>query len=57
MQEIKQTTTSVRCSVCHREIYDGRHLKSRIADFKGQPAKAKCPTCKNWVEVPLVKQQ
>jgi len=57
MLKIKLTASSVRCPVCHREIYDGRHLKSRITDFKGQPAKAKCPTCKNLVEVPLVKQQ
>ena len=46
----------VKCPICHKVIFDGKALKSRITLFESNPAKAMCSHCKSWVDIPQVRR-
>jgi len=56
MDSTRRKEKLVKCPTCHKIIYDGRVLKSRVTDFDAEPARAKCPGCKGWVEVPTLRR-
>jgi len=55
MEQTKSVTKVVKCPTCHKVIFDGKVLKSRITLFEHDPARAMCSGCKNWVEIPQVR--
>jgi len=53
-QQIAETERPcVKCPKCHKIIFDGDVIKSRIVKVLPTGAEAKC-SCKSWVSVPLV---
>lgn len=51
---VRTASSGIECPCCHKAILDGEVLLCRVLLIGAHGSRAKCPRCRNWVNVPLV---